>query len=243
MTRLPPRLLIAVTLPLTAGSGIAAESLPIGATSVAPLFDGRCDQEEWRPATVIDLPAGVSLRFMHDRHSLFVCAEGKAQDHTVIDIYIEDAATGRLHNLHASAQLGERVFNGDSWSESEFWNNRDWGGFWVPYAGQEETDSGPRTQFLKGSHREIQILRRRFAGESWNLMVVIGAVFREDGSAVRLSFPDDGVATDASTWRRIAFSNRGHVAAQIGAKHRSVAQLSLPGGEDSYGDTAPRPSR
>lgn len=66
------------------------------------------------------------------------------------------AQTGHLHNLHASAQLGERLLTEKQWSETEYWNLKDWGGFCVPFAGNEESEDGSRTRFLKASHRELQ---------------------------------------------------------------------------------------
>lgn len=99
------------------------------------LFDGKCSDSEWQGATKIPLPAETALYLMHNEHSLFVCATGKSEDYTVIDIYIEDPKTGLLHDLHASAQLSERVFKDNKWSDPARWQLQDWGGFWVPYAG------------------------------------------------------------------------------------------------------------
>jgi len=143
---------------------------------------------------------------MHDKDSLFVCAKGKAEDYTVIDLYIEHAETGHLHNLHASAQLGERLLTDKEWSESENWNLEDWGGFWVPYAGNEETEDGMRPKFLKGSHREIQVLRKKFAGNTWNMMIGVSGVNHEGKYGAEFFYPESAVDTDESTWGKFSFS-------------------------------------
>ncbi|MDO6712771.1 hypothetical protein Q4567_18700 [Aliiglaciecola sp. 2_MG-2023] len=109
------RFLSAILL-FAASDTIAAETIAINQTNKAPLFDGSCSKDEWRGATKIELPAQVSVYLMHDKESLFVCAKGKAEDYTVIDLYIEHAKTGDLYNLHASAQLGERSFTDKQWS-------------------------------------------------------------------------------------------------------------------------------
>ncbi len=202
----PVLLLIAIQL-FAAADASASEPIAINQTNKAPLLDGRCGIEEWQAATKVELPAQVSVYLMHDADSLFVCAKGKAEDYTVIDLYIEHAETGHLHNLHASAQLGERLRTDREWSESEFWNLEDWGGFWVPYAGNEETEDGTRTRFLKGSHREIQVLRRKFAGNAWNMMIGVSAVHHEGKYGAEFFFPEGAVDTNASTWGAFAFSD------------------------------------
>ena len=109
MQTLSPLLLLSATLLFAAVDANASEIIAINQTDKAPLFDGRCGKDEWQAATKIELPAQISIYLMHDKDSLFVCAKGKAEDYTVIDLYIEHAETGHLHNLHASAQLGERL--------------------------------------------------------------------------------------------------------------------------------------
>jgi hypothetical protein len=133
------------------GNAIASSNVSINLTTSTPLFDGRCNKEEWQSATKIELPAGTAIYLMHNQDSLFVCAKGKVDDYTVLDIYIENTLTGNLHNLHASAQLSENLFSHNQWGEPERWNLKDWGGLWVPYAGQEDYDGGKRPKFLKGT--------------------------------------------------------------------------------------------
>jgi hypothetical protein len=195
-----------LTLLLVSVNATASETTTINLSKNAPLFDGRCGVDEWKNATKIELEAEISLYLMHDKDSLYICAKGKPEDYTVIDIYIENAETGHLHNLHASAQLAERLLTDKAWSASEFWNLNDWGGFWVPYAGNEDTDEGSRTKFLKGSDREIQILRKKFVGNSWNMMVGVSGVYHEGKYGAEFFYPDSAIDTDVSTWGEFLFS-------------------------------------
>ena len=181
-------------------------AIAINPTIKAPLFDGRCGDDEWLAATKIELPAQASIYLMHDSDSLYVCAKGKAEDYTVIDLYIEHAETGHLHNLHASAQLGERLLTDKEWGESERWNLKDWSGFWVPYAGNEEAEDGRRPKFLKGSHREIQVLRRKFAGNTWKMMIGVSAI-NHGGDSREYFYPEKAVDSDTSTWLSFSFSD------------------------------------
>ena len=197
--------LSSIVILFVATEGNAYEIITINSTNKAPLFDGRCDKDEWQSATKFELPAQASIYLMHDKYSLYVCAKGKAEDYTVIDIYIENTETGYLHNLHASAQLGERLFKGKEWSKSERWNLKDWSGFWVPYAGIDDSEDGKRTKFLKGSHREMQVLRKKFVGETWNMMISVSSIYHEEGITT-FSYPEKAVDTDKSTWAKFSFS-------------------------------------
>jgi hypothetical protein len=188
------------------GTVNASEITKIELTNRAPLFDGLCDNAEWQGATKLQLPAQIAIYLMHDEDSLFVCAKGKAEDYTVIDLYVEHAESGDLYNLHASAQLVERKLMDEGWSESVFWNQKDWGGFWVPYAGEEATENGKRTKFLEGSHREIQVLRKKFAGNTWNMMVRISAVNHEGKYGAEFFYPQNAIDNDKSTWAKFSFS-------------------------------------
>lgn len=201
-----PRLLTSATLVFAAANANASGAIAISQTNLPPLFDGRCNKDEWQAATKIELPAQVSVYLMHDENSLFVCAKGKAEDYTVIDLYIEHAATGHLHNLHASAQLGERLLTDKGWSETSHWNLKDWSGFWVPYAGDEDTENGTRTKFLKGSHREVQVLRKKFVGNTWNIMIGVSAVYHEGKYGAEFFYPENAADTDESTWQKFSFS-------------------------------------
>ncbi|MCJ8294443.1 MAG: hypothetical protein MJK15_08555 [Colwellia sp.] len=183
----------------------APEVITINATNKAPLFDGRCDKDEWQSAIKFELPAQTAVYLMHDNDSLYICAKGKAEDYAVIDIYIENTKTGYLHNLHASAQLGERIFNGKEWSKPDRWNLKDWRGFWVPYAGRVESEDGLKPKFLKGSHREMQILRKKFVGVTWNIMISVSGIYHDEGST-KYSYPEKAIDTDSSTWAKFSFS-------------------------------------
>ncbi len=194
-----------VTTEVVATQANTSEVITINATNKAPLFDGRCNKDEWQSAIKFELPAKTAVYLMHDDDSLYVCAKGKAEDYTVIDIYVENAETGYLHNLHASAQLGERTFKGKEWSKPDRWNLNDWSGFWVPYAGREESEDGLKPKFLKGSDREMQILRKKFSGDTWNIMIGVSGIFYK-GEMTGFTYPDKAVDTDASTWGKFSFS-------------------------------------
>lgn len=199
-------LLLSTFLTILAGKTVASPVISINPTSKSPLFDGHCDSTEWQDATKIELPAQTAIYLMYDEHSLFVCGKGKVEDYTAIDLYIEHPETGVFYNLHASAQLSERTLHDSEWSESEFWNNKDWSGYWVPYAGEEDADEGKRTKFLEGSHRELQVMRKKFSGNSWNVMIRISAIYQDGEYGAEVFYPMEAIDSDKSTWAKLSFS-------------------------------------
>ncbi len=206
MQNMSKLLLLSAFLSFVATEANASETIAINPTNKAPLINGRCDKDEWQAATKFELPAQVSIYLMHDKDSLYVCAKGKAEDYTVIDLYIEHAETGHLHHFHLSAQMGESVLTDKGWSESETWKLKDWTGFWVPYFGYEDTENGRRAKFFKGSHREIQVLRKKFAGNSWNMMIGVSAINHEGNSQAEFFYPEKAVDNDKLTWGKFSFS-------------------------------------
>ena len=185
----------------------AQETMSVGKTRHSPLLDGTCSADEWSDATKLTLSDGVSLLLMQNDRAFFVCAKGKPDDYTVLDIYIKRPQVDTMHNLHASAQLSESRFNGKEWGEPNRWNLVDWGGFWVPYAGQTDYEEGKRPKFLKGSDREIVILKRKFAASKWLMMFGVSGIHQDGEYGGDVSFPEKGRNTDASTWLTVDLSN------------------------------------
>ncbi|WP_237057545.1 hypothetical protein [Microbulbifer sediminum] len=197
-------LLLSFALSFVTSEANASETIAINPTNKAALLDGHCGKDEWQAATKIELPAEAAIYLMHDKDSLYVCAKGKAEDTTVLDLYIENAATGHLHKFHLSAQMGERVLTDEGWSEPETWILKDWTGFWVPYFGYEDTEDGKRPKFFRGLHRQVQVLRKKFPGNSWNMM--FGVSIKRDGEWTDSFYPEKAEDSDKSTWGTFSFT-------------------------------------
>ncbi|MBB6086991.1 hypothetical protein [Wenzhouxiangella marina] len=199
------KLLLVAALSLVTVCANASETIAISPTSRAALLDGQCGNDEWEVATRIELPAQASIHVMHDSEYFYLCAKAKEDDHTVLDLYIENAQTGHLHRFHLSAQMGESVLTEQGWSESAPWDLDGFAGFWVPYAGLEDPGnrSGPR--FARGTHRQIQISRNKFPGITWNIMIGVSGVTHE-GERAEFLYPEGALDSDASTWRQFSFS-------------------------------------
>ena len=207
MKNMSKLLLLSASLSFVATEANASETIAINSTNKAALLDGRCGNDEWEAATKIELPAQVSIYLMHDKDYFYICAKGKAEDYTVLDLSIEHAETGRLHNFHLSAQMGESVLTDKGWeNKSGKWVLKDYAGFWVPYSGLEDPENRKDPKFAKGTHRQVQVLRKKFAGNTWNMMFGVGAINHEGNSHAEFFYPEKGVKEDKSTWAKFSFS-------------------------------------
>ncbi len=187
------------------GSDVS-KPIMINSTEKAGLLDGRCGNDEWEAATKIDLPAGASIYLMHDDDYFYFCAAGKAGDYTILDLYVENTATGRLHKFHLSAQMGESVLMDNGWEPaSEKWELRDYAGFWVPYNGLEDPDNRVNPLFARGTHRQMQISRKKFAGDTWKMMFGVGGII-SNGEGAQFFFPETAKAEDNTSWSEFSFS-------------------------------------
>lgn len=205
MTKISNLLILSAVLSFAAFCANASETIAINPTNKAALLDGKCGNDEWEAATKIELPAQASIHVMHDKEYFYLCAKGKDDDYTVLDLYIEHAKTGHLHKFHLSAQMGERVLTEEGWSEPAPWDLNDFAGFWVPYFGLEDPDNRKGPKFARGTHRQMQISRKKFASNTWNMMIGVSAI-RHEGEGAEFFYPKNAVDSDTSTWQKFSFS-------------------------------------
>lgn len=206
MHHLSKLLLLSVSLLTITAEANASKSIAINPTNIAALLDGSCGNDEWEAATKIALLAEASIYLMHDKDALYICAKGKAGDTTVLDLFIENAETSHLHHFHLSAQMGEKVRTDKGWGESNTWVLKDWTGFWVPYFGNEETEEGMRPKFYRGLHRQVQVLRKKFPGDTWNMM--FGISIKRDGKWTDSFYPEKAKKEEQTTWAKFSFSKQ-----------------------------------
>ncbi|MFS1523829.1 hypothetical protein ACL7TT_06895 [Microbulbifer sp. 2304DJ12-6] len=207
MQNMSKQLFLSVCLSFVATETNAAETIAINPISIVPLLDGRCGNDEWQAATKIELPAQASIYLLHDKDYFYICAKGKAEDITVLDLYIEHTETGNLHKFHLSAQMGESVLTDKGWEGvSGKWILKDYAGFWVPYSGLEDPENRKGPKWAKGTHRQVQVSRNKFPGNTWNMMFGVSAINHEGNWNSEFFYPEKAVATDKSTWRRLSLS-------------------------------------
>jgi len=193
-------LLLAATLPLAA----APKALESQATTVAVLLDGLCPDAEWHDAKRVALDLSHELLLMHDATYAYACIRGPADEHLTLDLYLRGTREGPAVNLHASAQVGERLRGAHGWPPYEWWNHRDWYSPAMPFTGMAGEGAERSAQFATGRAREIQVGRERFGDGPWHAMFAIGGKRGADGTWQPLLFPPgakDDVEAGWVEWR------------------------------------------
>lgn len=172
-------------------------AVPVGK---APLPDGRVTVGEWDDAASLALPEGVTLRVKQTNGYFFVCVQPAHPIVLGMDLYLADEA-GRLTDLHASAQLGERIARDKQWPEWAWWNHTDWMANASPFALKDR-----RPEFMPDEAKEYQISRTRFAGKRQRLRLECHLT---RGRTPPLIFPADTAEFDPAGWLVLDFAPSG----------------------------------
>lgn len=167
-------------------------------TGKPAMVDGKIGPEEWSDAAEAEMPGGGRLYIKTSGDFVYMAVQFPAGRSGFTDIYIapED---GAIHDLHASAKLGERQFEGGKWPEwSRWWNNRGW------VANVSQVESFEKRTFVPAGVREYQIERSRFVGRKWRLMVGI-SMESQDGKYTVVRFPVQASDSNPEKWLRVHF--------------------------------------
>ncbi|MFC3714037.1 hypothetical protein ACFOMD_15805 [Sphingoaurantiacus capsulatus] len=171
----------------------AAAPAPIKADKAASmLMDGHCTDAAWTRAKGHDIGHGANLKIAADADFVWLCVTPPAESYATADLYLVDKA-GAIHNLHASAQLGERVKGASGWPDYVWGNNVGWYGNPVAFSGAREG----RVQFTPSKGRELQIARSKYPGDRWTLMLEVRALGAANTETV---FPAGAKEDDTKTW-------------------------------------------
>lgn len=179
--------------------GAAPVPQAISAGKAGPvLMDGACADASWKAAQAHALGHGAAARFLADRDFLYVCVDAPADSYANVDLYLRHG--GRLYNLHASAQLGERVRAEAGWPDFQWWNHQGWAANWLPFRGMRRDGETARAQFGFPAGREFQIARARFPGDRLELMVHVHELATPDGLTGEGRFPAAAKEDDPGSW-------------------------------------------
>jgi hypothetical protein len=167
-----------LVLALVLGAGaLQAEAVPSAPLEVVQvpigrpaLTDGRCPSQEWGDAREVALSDSVKLLVKQSGEFVFACLSFTRPAMSSLDLYLEPAGGG-LHNLHASAKLGERMLqnggSGPAWPEWTWWNHQGW------TANVMRFDRANPTTFLPDEAKELQIRRDLFPASTWRVRIEV----------------------------------------------------------------------
>lgn len=188
-------LLASVLLPVAALAANPTPAIPGNVpTGRAPMADTHLSGEEWRGAGRVELPGGAQLWLLQNDDYIFLCVRGPRPSVFGVDLFIADS-TGRVVDLRAAAQLGERTAEAGKWpAEWTWWNNVGWTATIVPY----ELKDG-RPEFLPTAGKEFQLSKRRFSDKTYRIRLTYQ--FGRDGAP--LTFPVGALDVDPVNWFQI----------------------------------------
>lgn len=202
-----PELLLVQTVCLLAFSfGLSAqEMVRVPETDAPPvLLDGTFSVGEWDDALTVE-GGGVTLYLKQEAGHVFIAVGSQGLTSPVTNLFIQPVG-GEIHQLHVSAQLGERVLPSDGSEPPPF----TWGFSSLWYANEVRWDERRRRQLVdegmdQGQAQvetlfpydgfEFQIRREKFGVSEWRIRVDVPSAGREP-----LVFPRDTQPGDSTGW-------------------------------------------
>ena len=192
-------------------AAVAAPRLPaqtIPATSVVTvptggptpvLLDGQLTPGEWDDARTVRLTDSLRLLLKQVHGHVFLAVAPGGRVPRGIDIFLADS-TGRVHQLHASAQIGERALEDTLWTDAtpawRWGNHVDWMANEAKVDATQPADRPFAARLFPADATEFQIRRSRFPGTRWRLRVE--ALVFASGAPPDV-FPRDATR-DPATW-------------------------------------------
>jgi hypothetical protein len=192
-------LLASLTLAPTVPHVAASDPIRVprgGSTPV--LLDGQLSPGEWDDALAVPMDGSMRLLLKQVEGHVFLAVATGTRVPRPVDVYLQDDA-GRIHQLHASAQIGERLLADTLWAVTEpawRWGNHvDWIANEAKADGTQPPERALSERLFPADGTEYQIRRARFPGSRWRVRVEV-ASFSNEGVHI---FPADA-SRDPATW-------------------------------------------
>jgi len=180
-------LLLATALLIAIGQINAQVKVPYDKASV--MIDGRFEPREWEKAAKMKVNDSMNLYVKQDAENLYFCihAATPAPAVLVVDIYL--TLNNQLLNLHASAQLGERTWQQNTYGPWVWWNNTGW------MATVARIDKFAERKFHRDEAKEFQLRKERFKDKEIRMMFDMGFP-----QSMIMKFPAAADTTNTSGW-------------------------------------------
>jgi predicted alpha/beta superfamily hydrolase len=191
------------------------------------LLDTICDGKEWAKASRTRLNETSELLAAQDAAAIYLCVTLPPESYGTTDLYVIGANAGAPTNLHASAQIGERIKGDAGWPDWVFGRHSGW--YSPPVALSEakivEGQSRPRLTFTNAGGREIAIEKAKFGGGPWRFMIEVRSLGADKRGS--LNFPANGKPDDPSTWASLRIDNVDHRSVTAEAQVFEVFSMAL----------------
>ena len=197
---------------------LAQQVIVVPERSRAVMVDGKLSPGEWNDAAQFPLGNLARAYVKQSNDYVWMAVQCLTCDMFALDFYVQPA-DGSLYDLHSSAKIGERKFQGNSWAEPWVcWNNEGWTANW------SRVDSFELRTFLPQNFREYQISLQRFAGETWRVMFELRLPAEPQWQT--LAFPERAHNNSTPQWMILQLG-RGSEEAEVGAADDQYTHGSL----------------
>lgn len=206
MPRLPRQkiamgLLYCVSLLYAPIYGQSGAIINVPATTGSPIMiDGNFSPDEWRDALVIPASASVKIYVQQVKGHVFIGIRKETGPPVYVDLFLVTGES-RLHNLHASMQLGERLLSGDKWTDTEpatSWGvHHDWTANEAKSDPKRDRNLPIAERLLPADGVEFQLRRSRFSGKQWQVRIEVRDFV---GKAPDIVFPPNSTRTSPAHW-------------------------------------------
>lgn len=174
---------------------------------VPVMIDGVFSEGEWDDALMVDASEAVKLYLKQEKGHLFIGVRCIRLITPIVDLFIQP--TGReIHQLHASAQIGERVLGGSAeedppwvWGHSPDWyaNEVRWNRAQeerLIAEGVSEGEAQSRANFPYDGF-EFQVRASKFESSEWRIRIEVPSAPDYDAPFV---FPPETVRRSTDGW-------------------------------------------
>jgi hypothetical protein len=152
------------------------------------MLDGAIGEAEWHDAVSLPLTGGFVLFAKVAGDDVLLAVRFPEPRAAGVDLFA-DTPGGSLINLHASGQIGQRVPQGDGWTEWNWGNNIGWDSHITHRAADGRS-------FVPQQGREFRISRSTLNGPEFRLRVGVHA-------ERQLAWPEGSTQRDPAGWARI----------------------------------------
>jgi predicted alpha/beta superfamily hydrolase len=200
-----------------------APALPATPASQTVLLDGRCDDAEWRGASRTAVTPTSDLLLQQTESHLYLCVTLPPDSYGTMDLYVSSPGQQWPVNLHASAQVGERVRTASGWPDWEFGNQRGWYSPPVALSRTTVEDGRARLTFGTVAAREVAIQKAKFGNGPWRFLIQVRALGADKTGT--LAYPAAASVDHPDTWAQVDIG--GSHSAPVGAAVLRVESKAL----------------
>lgn len=173
----------------------------VAASEMEMQADGQLAPGEWDGAAMFVWPQGGAILSKEVGGRVWLALVPQAKHATYVDLFLADG-DGRVHNLHASLQWGERVVAGRAWTDREpatAWGlPAHWGANRIAWApGGREAKEVTRASFVPYAGHEFWISRQRFPGKTWRVRIELRDFAGQEADQV---FPAGSTRYEPGGW-------------------------------------------